>query len=122
MFSDVWSENAALFKRLMEFTQIHQDYTMALNLDHSLATHTQTQALRVSGRLFYLLLLTVNTSIKLHIQMFMWQCVRTITIRWKTVQCLELERSECELKCTELKYLKCICTPKIFLICERDTV
>ena len=24
LFSDVWSENAALFERLMEITQIHQ--------------------------------------------------------------------------------------------------
>ena len=30
LFSDVWSENAALFKRLRKFIQIHQYYTAAL--------------------------------------------------------------------------------------------
>ena len=30
LFSDVWSENDALFERLMKFIQIHQYYTMAL--------------------------------------------------------------------------------------------
>ena len=30
MFSNVWSENTALFERLMEIHSIHQNYTMAL--------------------------------------------------------------------------------------------
>ena len=31
MFSNVWSENTALFDRLMEIHPIHQNYTMALS-------------------------------------------------------------------------------------------
>ena len=30
MFSNVWSENTALFERLMKSIPIHQNYTMAL--------------------------------------------------------------------------------------------
>ena len=33
LFSDIWSENAAIFKKLMKIhSKIHQYYTMALNI------------------------------------------------------------------------------------------
>ena len=36
LFTDVWGENAALFKRLMKFIQMHQYYTMALRCHNKL--------------------------------------------------------------------------------------